>query len=66
LTEMPFESANPPVPPIRGPMRTALVRDLAFGTQNHSQLAEKYGRGVKLSTSFPPEIKRRSSVLGRR
>jgi hypothetical protein len=47
-------------------MLTALVRDLAFGTQNHSQLAEKYGRGVKLSTSFPPEIKRRSSVLGRR
>jgi hypothetical protein len=42
--EMPFESDHEPAPPITGPERVSLVRDLALGTYKHRQLADKYGR----------------------
>jgi hypothetical protein len=52
---MAFERTNPdqpPTPPIRGVLRTELVRDLALGAETHAQLAEKYGRSTQAVHQF--------------
>jgi hypothetical protein len=67
---MGFEPTDPdrPVPPpIRGVLRTELVRDLALGTETHDQLAEKYGRTVQAIHQFSSrnkdEIRRAKQAL---
>jgi len=49
---MTFESDREPAPPIRGALRTELVRDLALGELTHEQLGEKYGRSTQAVHMF--------------
>jgi hypothetical protein len=67
---MAFERTNPdqpPTPPIRGVLRTELVRDLALGAETHAQLAEKYGRSTQAVHQFAQrnrdEIRRAKQAL---
>ena len=50
---MPFESDFQPAPPIRGALRSELIRDKALGQLTHEQLAEKYGRSVRAIHQLP-------------
>jgi hypothetical protein len=49
---MPFESDSRPAPPIRGALRSELIRDKALGELTHEQLAEKYGRSLQAINQF--------------
>lgn len=64
---MPFESANPIPPPIRGVLRTELIRDLALGEQTYELLASKYGRSHQAVKQFAArnadEIRRAKQAL---
>jgi hypothetical protein len=67
---MPFAPSDPdrPVPPpIRGVLRTELVRDLALGAETHERLAEKYGRSHDAIRHFASrnkdEIRRAKQAL---
>jgi hypothetical protein len=49
---MPFESDSQPAPPIRGALRSELIRELAVGDRTHEQLGEKYGRSTQAVHQF--------------
>jgi hypothetical protein len=49
---MPFESDSQPAPPIRGALRSELIRELAVGDQTHEALGIAFGRSTQAIHQF--------------